>query len=130
MIRCRLCKELKEETDFYKNSTAKSGVQSDCKPCQAKTNLARYHSKLSGNKELKVKKAEYDNYDREGVICMYNLAQKLSKITGVEMHVDHIKPLSKGGEHDTKNLQLLAGVLNVAKGASEDFQLNLEKYPK
>lgn len=174
MIKCGTCKVEKPEDDFYKSSKRATGRQYSCKSCQAKTNLDRYHKKLSGREDLKLKKAEYDkkrrlekleelraydkeraklphrkaahnegtrkrraklkqavpeDYDREGVLAMYNLAQKFSRITGVKMHVDHIKPLSKGGEHDVKNLQLLAAPLNLAKGSNENFQLSRRAYP-
>ena len=156
---CKTCKESKQQTDFYsgrgsckrcvierikQSSDPKAKAVYDKSRRKIKGNelraYDRYRAKLPHRKaahnedtrkrRAKLKDAVPDNYDREGVMCMYNLAQKLSKITGIEMHVDHIKPLSRGGEHNIRNLQLLAGVLNVAKGASEDFQLNLEKNPK
>lgn len=43
---------------------------------------------------------------------LYKKAQKLG------MHVDHIKPLAKGGEHCLSNLQLLTPEQNLKKGAS------------
>ena len=89
------------------------------------------HNEDTRKRRARLKDAVPEDYDKEGVMCMYKLAQKISLITGVEMHVDHVIPISKGGEHNTKNLQLLAGVLNVAKGASEDFNLiPWKKYPK
>lgn len=70
-----------------------------------------------------LKGATPEDYDKEGVMAMYLLAQKFTMLTGVEMHVDHILPLSKGGKHDVDNLQLLAGVLNVRKGSNENWEL-------
>lgn len=88
------------------------------------------HNESTRKRRAKLKDAVPSDYDRDGVLAMYRLAQKISKITGVQMHVDHIKPLALGGEHDVKNLQLLAGTLNVAKGAKPHFQLSWESYPK
>ena len=164
MIKCGTCEVEKPEDDFYKSSKRATGRQYSCKSCQAKTSLDRYHKKLAGREDLKLKKAEYDkkrrsekleelraydreraklphrkaahnedtrkrkaklkqavpeDYDREGVLAMYKLAQKLSDLTGVEMHVDHKVPLANGGEHNVKNLQILAGPLNLAKGATD-----------
>lgn len=164
MIECGVCKVSKPEGDFYKSSKRSTGRQYSCKPCQAKTNLKRYHEKLSTLDDYKSKKSAYDkkrrkekgdeiraydrersklphrkaahneetrrrraairdaipeDYDKEGVVAMYQLAQKLSKLTDVEMHVDHKIPISRGGEHNVKNLQILAGKLNVAKGATD-----------
>lgn len=41
--------------------------------------------------------------------------------TREEASVDHIKPLSKGGNHSWKNVQLAHRVCNSRKGAREDF---------
>lgn len=87
------------------------------------------HNEDTRKRRAKLKDAIPDDYDREGVLAMYKLAQKISSITGVEMHVDHILPIACGGEHNVKNLQLLAGSLNLAKGANPHFQLSWSKYP-
>lgn len=87
------------------------------------------HNEHTRKRRAMLKGAVPEGYDREGVLAMYALAQKFSELTGVEMHVDHIKPISKGGEHNVENLQLLAAPLNLAKGASEDFQLSRKAYP-
>jgi 5-methylcytosine-specific restriction endonuclease McrA len=87
------------------------------------------HNEDTRKRRAKLKNAIPDDYDRDGVLAMYKLAQKFSKLTGVEMHVDHIIPLACGGEHNVGNLQLLASTLNVAKGANPHFQLSWRSYP-
>ena len=47
---------------------------------------------------------------------MYNLARIRTEQTGFEWHVDHIKPLTKGGLHKPTNLQVVPGTWNVSKG--------------
>jgi len=157
MMVCKTCKEGKQQIDFYlgrrsckqcvierikKSSDPKAKAAYDKSRREARGSELRdydrrraklLHRRASHNEDTRKRRARLkgavpDSYDREGVMCMYNLAQKLSIITGVGMHVDHIKPLSKGGEHNTGNLQLLAGALNMAKGSSEDFQLSWKKY--
>src|SRR6056297_57994 len=88
------------------------------------------HNEDTRKRRARLREAIPKDYDREGVLAMYELAQKFSRITGVEMHVDHIVPLARGGEHNVGNLQLLAAPLNIAKGANTHFQLSWEAYPK
>jgi len=77
------------------------------------------HNESTRRRRAKLMEAIPEDYDRGAVLSMYKLAQKLSDITDVEMHVDHKVPLSKGGEHNVRNLQILAGSLNLAKGATD-----------
>lgn len=51
------------------------------------------------------------------VIALYAKARALTELTGEPYHVDHIKPLAKGGLHHPSNLQVLRGVDNLRKGA-------------
>ncbi|WP_320664661.1 HNH endonuclease signature motif containing protein [Prochlorococcus sp. MIT 1223] len=48
---------------------------------------------------------------------IYKEAKFLTKATGIEHHVDHIKPLAAGGEHHPDNLQILTAKENLSKGA-------------
>ncbi len=159
MKQCKTCEEIKTLTDFYsgrnsckvcviervKRSTNKQTKTAYDKDRRKKKGdeLRAYdreraklphrraaHNEDTRKRRAKLKDAIPDDYDREGVLAMYKLAQKISNLTGVQMHVDHTIPLACGGEHNVKNLQLLAGTLNIAKGANVNFQLNWEKYPK
>lgn len=49
---------------------------------------------------------------------IYKAARKLTKDTGVEHHVDHIRPLAAGGAHHPQNLQILTAEENLSKGAT------------
>jgi 5-methylcytosine-specific restriction endonuclease McrA len=49
---------------------------------------------------------------------IYKLRQLFTKATGVEYHVDHIWPLSKGGPHWSGNLQIITAEENLSKGDS------------
>jgi 5-methylcytosine-specific restriction endonuclease McrA len=86
------------------------------------------HNEVTRKRRAILKDAVPEDYDRQGVLAMYSLSQKISKLTGVQMHVDHIIPLALGGKHDVTNLQLLAGVLNVAKGIKPHYQLPAKDY--
>lgn len=55
--------------------------------------------------------------EKNKVSKIYAQSRELTKQTGVEHHVDHIKPLSAGGRHHPSNLQILTAKENLAKGA-------------
>jgi 5-methylcytosine-specific restriction endonuclease McrA len=55
--------------------------------------------------------------DVEKLLCQYRYedAQRLTAETGIEHHVDHIWPLSKGGPHLPWNLQVITAAENLQK---------------
>jgi len=56
--------------------------------------------------------------EKERLVQIYKLRDLLTKATGVEYHVDHIWPLSKGGPHWSGNLQIITAEENLSKNAS------------
>ena len=54
--------------------------------------------------------------ERVAIKELYLESQLLTEETGVEHHVDHLQPLSKGGEHRLINLQILSADENMSKG--------------
>lgn len=159
MKQCKTCKTLKSTEEFYQNRNSckvciidkvKSNTDPVAKAAYDKRRrqqkgkeLRAYdreraklphrraaHNEDTRKRRAKLKNAIPEDYDRQGVLAMYKLAQKLSSLTPVQMHVDHIVPIACGGEHNVGNLQLLAAPLNIAKGANPHFQLSWENYPK
>ena len=67
--------------------------------------------------------------ERKEIQELYLEAQYLTETTGVEHHVDHIQPLSKGGEHLMYNLQILTAEENLSKGGNfrEEDQIELAR---
>jgi hypothetical protein len=53
--------------------------------------------------------------------CFYKQAARLTKKFGFQFEVDHIIPVSRGGTHEPKNLQILPGKINRAKGCKIIF---------
>ena len=159
MKQCKTCEEIKDQSNFYQgrgsckvcviervrqgtDKKAKASYDKERRKTKAEyiRNYDRERAKLPHRKaahnehtrkrRARLKDAVPDNYDRDAVLAMYKLAQKFSDLTGVQMHVDHIVPIACGGQHVVTNLQLLAGPLNVAKGANPDYPLDREAYPK
>lgn len=56
-------------------------------------------------------------HEQAEVIALYAKARALTELIGEPYHVDHIKPLAKGGLHHPNNLQVLKGAENLRKGA-------------
>jgi hypothetical protein len=55
--------------------------------------------------------------EKEEISRIYAEARRITLETGIQYHVDHIKPLSKGGEHHPDNLQIITAAENLSKGA-------------
>lgn len=55
------------------------------------------------------------NYNSAWVRSYYVIARRVSKCLGIKFHVDHIKPVSRGGLHHHDNLQILPAVVNIRK---------------
>ena len=50
-------------------------------------------------------------------MAIYAKAERLNRETGVKHHVDHDRPLARGGKHHPDNLIVVPAALNLAKGA-------------
>jgi 5-methylcytosine-specific restriction endonuclease McrA len=57
-----------------------------------------------------------DDADHEKIESFYREAERLTEETGIMHHVDHIVPISKGGQHHHDNLQVLTATENLKKG--------------
>jgi hypothetical protein len=49
---------------------------------------------------------------------IYDCCSRVSRCIGIQHHVDHRTPVSKGGKHHHINLQVLPAILNLRKGAT------------
>ena len=135
---CRVCLEVKEYTDFYKDAAKKDGVTSDCKACR----LGKTKNYYASNKEAykKVRNKHYlDNKDAYNAKCAKRRANRIKatpiwyrkehaeilqmykEASAEGNHVDHIIPLHHElvcGLHTIANLQKLTPSDNLAKSNS------------
>jgi hypothetical protein len=86
-------------------------LRGECKTCRAISKGIR-DAKIRGgliNKLTEEEKIQIAN--------LYRYARKLARETGEPHHVDHIKPLSAGGEHHPSNLRVILAKDNLKKGS-------------
>jgi 5-methylcytosine-specific restriction endonuclease McrA len=82
-----------------------------CKKCKASENKIRDAMRRGAYPE------DLTSEERFQIIKIYDEAKKISLHTGIAHHVDHIKPLAKGGRHHPSNLQIITAEENLKKGA-------------
>jgi len=74
-------------------------------------------------REALKKAAMPDDFWPEAVLGLYRSAERITRCTGIKHEVDHIWPLSKGGSHCHRNLQVIPSKLNQRKSARMDYRL-------
>ena len=61
--------------------------------------------------------------EKRRVLDIYKLSNLISKVTGIEHHVDHMWPLSDDGPHWSGNMQIITARENLTKHASVDLEV-------
>ena len=61
--------------------------------------------------------------EKQRVLDIHKLCVLISKVTGIDHHVDHMWPLSDGGPHWSGNLQIITARENMTKNASVDLEV-------
>lgn len=59
----------------------------------------------------------------EQTVALYWCQRWLKCLTGLDLHIDHVVPLSKGGLHHQINLEIVHAEYNLSKGAKMTDQL-------
>jgi hypothetical protein len=81
----------------------------ECSDCKAIDSLQRHAMRKANYPE------DLSPEEKNAILAIYSESKRLTKKTGVQHHVDHIKPLSKGGRHHPTNLQILTAQENLRK---------------
>ena len=105
--------------EYYANNKEKAIA---CKKAWREANKDKISVHAANRRALKfratIRLTELDKFVIEEI---YNLARIRTEQTGFDWHVDHNKPLTKGGLHKPTNLQVVPATWNLAKGnRSED----------
>jgi len=82
-------------------------------------NKAANYARRAKRRSLKLK-ATLPSSCPKAIQLFYDEAQEISNILGIKMHVDHIRPLSKGGAHHQDNLQVITWCENLSKSSNWD----------
>jgi|9_EtaG_2_1085328.scaffolds.fasta_scaffold21545_2 hypothetical protein len=105
-------------TKWYKNNKAKH-IELMCK--HRENNRGWYRDYWAKRRALLMKSIPDFvigcDIESKRIKDTYELCTRITKATGIEHHVDHMIPLSKGGWHWSANLQILTAHENVTKHA-------------
>ena len=119
LLECTHCKKMLPRGRFQRRSgRAQDGSvvwKSWCRECEAPFRAARSHRR----QDRMVGRGSFTARD---VVNLYQAQRGLCVLCGVDLrmtryHVDHIKPIAKGGRNTKENLQLLCPRCNLKKGA-------------
>jgi hypothetical protein len=74
-------------------------------------------AKAVRDKRIKESVIKLTKEEEEELWGIYNTARHLTKTTGIQYHVDHIRPIAAGGLHHPDNLQVITAQENLYKGS-------------
>lgn len=144
MKKCLDCRKKKPLDEFYKNITRKDGHQTVCKSCSherirnyrdthrnevLKYNRKRYEARGFPEKVILFRRAYkenktklHSNVTKENLLKKFGVAPKCY-LTGIPINLserdtyqlDHIIPVSKGGESSLENCGLTSKIANQSK---------------
>lgn len=127
--------KVKKQAKAYREKNADRN--NELKRIWAQTNRFRFSEKLRNWKKdnkarccfveerrraRKKNQTPNDSWE-EVVLSFYQISERISKCLGIKHAVDHIHPLSKGGSHCHRNLQVLPFSINSKKLARLDVKL-------
>ena len=81
-----------------------------------------YYKEKATERRARRKEAEVglSPSEKGAITRLYNKAEKLRE-EGLDVHVDHVTPLSRGGTHHPDNLAIILAEDNLYKGAREPY---------
>ena len=104
--------------NFCGNSGDRSKPCGVCKSLRAKDWRETYPERHRLYNDLKrAQTPTLPEEEKRQVLAAYAMARYKTEETGIEYHVDHIVPISRGGLHKPDNLRVITAKENLMKGA-------------
>jgi 5-methylcytosine-specific restriction endonuclease McrA len=131
---CSKCLQTKSVEDFYRDASRRDGFETHCKTCSNAIRLQGqrgYRERTKRDVWNKLREMHHNSrrarkaeafveevdrkvvWERDEGKCQWCGCDVPYK----EMHLDHVIPLAKGGEHSYANTQVLCASCNGRKGA-------------
>lgn len=111
-INCKICGEPFEKGNKSRRTKYCSERCSDINHKQQAAQYKKSHSQESSTPWLKLR---YKILARDGFTCQYcGLAPR----DGINLQIDHMHPISKGGDNSEENLIVSCNLCNLGKGDS------------
>ena len=117
--RCPVCMKTRSDKHLkYYHKNGGKEHEAEYKKKNKKRDRPLANARYAKRRALK-KKASVNLTPDEKLLIqeLYIQCKLISESTGIEHHVDHIIPISKGGLHHPSNLQILTAFENLSKGA-------------
>jgi 5-methylcytosine-specific restriction endonuclease McrA len=121
---CRLCGRVKPATDFLAGKAKRpSSTCAECRGKLAVQHRRKFYAGLSADKRHTLtqrKRAEeygtaHEEYSRTGILARW--AFRCAYCDSRAEHLDHVQPLSKGGDDKESNMLPACAACNLSKGA-------------
>jgi 5-methylcytosine-specific restriction endonuclease McrA len=112
---CRKCGEVRPLGWFVRNGSGK--LRAQCRQCMRAKRAGDRYARRTRMKRQRAGRVTQADIDRIGEAQGWRCACGCGVSVRFEYHLDHIVAIARGGLHARGNLQLLAPLCNLKKGA-------------
>jgi 5-methylcytosine-specific restriction endonuclease McrA len=116
-------KNLEKIRQYSRNHIAKNRQKSRERSRDYAKNNPEKRRSLEAERRARINKTyiPLSRDEKRTILSIYESATRITNCLGIAHHVDHIFPLSRGGEHLPKNLQIIPASINCRKRNRVNF---------